>query len=240
MKNKIEVHAIQFGSRKIAFNLHRSDRKKLRIVVSPDLSVDVFAPVGPDDDEIYSAVTKKAAWISSKLDQVETYHPLPAPRRYASGETLVYLGRQYRLKVVQAEKRPAKLKGRYLWVHVPDKTDVQIVKRVVDVWYRMRAIETLSRYLKHCHAVTSRHGVPEPLISIRAMRRRWGSCSSNGRVTLNSRLIQVPVHCIEYVIIHELCHLKHHNHSKAFYSLLARCQPDWRKRKEALDRFRLS
>ena len=240
MKNKIEICDIQFGSRKIAFNLHRSERKKLRIVVSPDLSVDVFAPVGADNDEIYSAVTKKAGWISSKLNQVETYHPLPAPRRCASGETLVYLGRQYRLKVVQGEKRHAKLKGRYLWVHVPDKKDVQIVKSAVDAWYRVRAVETLGRYLNRSRAVTSRHGVPEPLVTIRAMRKRWGSCSLKGRVTLNTKLIQVPVHCIEYVIIHELCHLKHNNHSKAFYSLLSRCQPDWRKRKEALDRFRLS
>ena len=240
MKNKIEIRTIQFGSRRISYNLKRSDRKKLRIVVSPDLSVDVFAPFASNDDEIDSAIAKKAAWISSKLDQVQTYHPLPAPKQYVSGETIVYLGRQYRLKVVQAEIRSAKLIGRFLRVCVPDKKDMTLVKKTVDKWYRTRAVETLGRYLKKCDAVTSRHGVPEPLTTIRTMKKRWGSCSPKGRITLNTRLVQVPVHCLEYVIMHELCHLKQHNHSKAFYALLTRCQPDWRKRKADLDSFKLS
>lgn len=235
MKNKPETHSIQFGSRPISFNLHRSNRKKLRITVSPEMIVDVHAPVDSDDDDIYLAVKQKAGWISEKLDEVEKYHPLPAPKRYVSGETLVYLGRQYRLKVVQEDKRSAKLAGRYLSVLVPDKRDAKQVKKSVDGWYRMRATETLSRYVQRCRLITSRHGVPEPEITIRAMRKRWGSCSPKGRITLNTKLIQVPVHCIEYVIMHELCHLKHHNHSKAFYSLLTRCQSDWRKRKADLD-----
>ncbi|MCP4579094.1 MAG: M48 family metallopeptidase [Deltaproteobacteria bacterium] len=240
MKNKPEMHTLQFGSRRIGFSLHHSNRKTLRIVVSPELTVDVFAPVNSNDEEIHSAMKKKSSWIAGKLDEAETYHPLPSPKRYVSGETLVYLGRQYRLKLMQGEKQPAKLKGRYLRMQVPDKKDAQSVKKAVDTWYRMRAAHTLDLYLQRCRTITSRHGVPEPLIAIRSMRKRWGSCSPKGRITLNIKLIQVPVHCIEYVIMHELCHLKHHNHSKAFYSLLTRCQPDWRKRKAALDRVRLS
>ena len=197
--------------------------------------VDVFAPKHSGDEEILSAVKKKAAWITTKLDEVEKYQPLPTPKQYVSGETLVYLGRQYRLKVAQGEKPSAKLIGRYLTVQVPDRQDIKRVKKCVDGWYRTRAADTLARYVQRCSVISSRHGVPQPVIAIRAMRKRWGSCSLNGRITLNTKLIQVPVHCIEYVIMHELCHLRHHNHSKAFYSLLTRCLPDWRKRKTDLD-----
>lgn len=81
-------------------------------------------------------------------------------------------------------------------------------------WYRKRAREVLGRYLEKCYTVASRHGVPKPLLVIRTMQRRWESCSYKGRMTLNVNLIKVPVHYIEYVIMHELCHLKYNNHSK--------------------------
>ena len=231
---------MEFGSRQIQYRLHRADRKRLRVVVSPELVVDVYAPRNTDDKKIRLAVQKKASWIARTLDKLESYHPLPIPKRYISGETLVYLGRQYRLKIVKNSKKSAKLMGRFLWVWVENNNDTPSVKKAVDQWYRKRAREVLGRYLEKCYTVASRHGVPEPLLVIRTMQRRWGSCSNKGRITLNVNLIKVPVHCIEYVIMHELCHLKYNNHSKTFYSLLTRCQPDWRRRKEMLDRFRLS
>ena len=230
------MNVIDFGTRKITYNLHREDRKRMRIVVAPDLTVDVFAPATADGDQVQAAVMKKAAWIARKLDALEMYHPLPAPKKYISGETLVYLGRQYRLKVEQGSRQPAKLAGRFLLVWVEDKKNSQSVGRAVDSWYRKRAHDTLGRYMEKSYAIASRHGVPEPVLFIRNMRRRWGSCSPKGRITLNLNLVKAPVHCIEYVIMHELCHLKYHNHSKSFYSLLTRCQPDWRKRKEELDK----
>lgn len=240
MSRKEARHNIEVGAQKISYSLFCSDRKRLRIVVSPDLTVQVFAPKNASIDKIEEAIRKKSRWIARMLEKVEAYQPLPVPKQYVSGETLVYLGRQYRLKVEEKGTRGAKLMGRFLWVCLEDKTARASVKKAVDAWYRERARETLSSYVEKCSAVMSRHGVSEPVFALRAMRTRWGSCSRAGRITLNVKLVQVPVHCIEYVIMHELCHLKHHNHSKTFYSLLTRCQPDWRERKEALDRFRLS
>ena len=236
MRNDKPMKAIAFGTRKITYNLHHQDRKRMRIAVLPELTVDVFAPITADEEQIEAALMKKAAWIAGKLDALERYHPLPTPKNYISGETLVYLGRQYRLKVQQRSRQPAKMRGRFLRVWVEDKKDARSVKKAVDNWYRKRAHETLGRYLEKCYTIASRHGVAEPVLLIRTMRRRWGSCSPKGRITPNIHLVKAPVHCIEYVIMHELCHLKYPNHSKFFYSLLTRCQPDWRNRKEILDK----
>jgi len=240
MKTEAQTHRIRFGDREITFSLQRNGRKRLKIVVTPELAVEVVAPRTASDDEVRAAMAKKAFWITRKLEQQAAYHPLPTPRQYISGETLVYLGRQYRLKVETGPKQAAKLRGRYLVVQVENSSNRREVKRSLDAWYKERSRRTISRYMEKCQTITRRHGIPEPRLTIRAMRRRWGSCSPAGQVTINSNLVLVPVHCIEYVLMHELCHLKHHNHAKAFYSLLTRCQPDWRKRKAELDRFRLS
>jgi predicted metal-dependent hydrolase len=138
------------------------------------------------------------------------------PKRYLSGETLVYLGRQYRLKVETGSKQTSKLTGRFLWVCVEDRSDINAIKNSVEAWYKKRAHEILGRYMDNCYRIASRHGVQEPSLTVRLMRRRWGSCSPSGRIILNLNLVKVPIHCIEYVIMRELCHLKYHNHSKTF------------------------
>ncbi len=240
MKPEEEQGSVQFAARRIPYRLHRGKRKSLRIAVSPDLTVDVFVPQAAGDDRINTILQKKAGWIARTLDRLANYHPLPTPKRYVSGETLVYLGRQYRLKVENGSRRPAKLLGKYLWVWADSIGNVQSIKQGIEVWYRKHANDVLSRYLDKCQATAARHGVPVPHMVIRSMQKRWGSCSVSGRITLNTNLIQVPVHCVEYVIMHELCHLKHHNHSKAFYALLSRCMPDWRSRKELLGRLIVS
>lgn len=234
MKTEAIEHVIEYGSRRIPYRLRRSDRKRLRIVVKPDLTVTADAPRSFSALEVAEAVQSKAKWVAKQVASFEDFHPLPTPHKFISGETFVYLGRQYRLKVVEGEKSPGKLRGRYLHVTVPDKKSSSTVRNAVDAWYRTRADEVFRRYLETCMKVASRHGIKEPTLVIRDMRTRWGSCSASGRVTLNLKLIQAPVHCVEYVIMHELCHLAHHDHSPAFYRILTRCMPDWEKRREVL------
>lgn len=223
-----------YGARKIAYQLSIMPRKRLRLVVTPDMTVRAYAPEAFSEDEILTAIQAKAQWIARHLDAMKEFHPLPTPHRYLSGETFMYLGRQYRLRVDPGDPITAKLRGRFLHVAVADRTDAAAVRKSVDDWYRQRADEIFHRYLARCMQVASRHGVKEPTVTIRTMRTRWGSCSPSGRVTLNLNLIQTPVHCVEYVVMHELCHLVHLNHSKPFYRLLSRCMPDWERRRAIL------
>ena len=180
MKIRSAQHIIDFGSRKIPYRLHRADLKHLRIVVSPELTVDIFAPQSASDEQVRAAIKKKTPWIVRTLNKLECYHPLPTPKRYLSGETFVYLGRQYRLKVENGSQQPAKLLGRFLWVWSEDKTGAQSVKRSVEAWYRKRAHETLGRYMEKCYSIASRHGVPEPSVMSIVKRRvktgQFGPC----------------------------------------------------------------
>lgn len=240
MKTETPVRILEYGARRIPYQLLRSWRKRLRLVVLPNLEVRAHAPAWVSERDVHRAVKKKAHWIARHLDRFQAFHPLPVLPRYISGETFLYLGRQYRLKVEIGEPESAKLRGKFLCVSIADGQSGMSVKRAVEAWYRARAVDVFARYLDRCMEVASRHGVAPPPLVIRTMRTRWGSCSAAGRITLNLWLIQTPVHCIEYVVMHELCHLVHHNHSKAYYALLACCMPDWKERKHVLDRFSLS
>lgn len=230
---------IEYGSTKIAYSPEQATGKRLRIIVTPRLEVRVRVPRGVSPLDVNKAVQSKAGWIARQLERQERHHPLPGPKKYVSGETIVYLGRQYRLKIEQGSEPCAGMYGRYLRIVVPDARDRESVREAVRKWYRQRAEDVFARYAERCFEVGARHGIPSVPIHLRWMRSRWGACSTKNRVTLNLHLIQAPVHCIEYVIMHELCHLVHHNHSKAFYRLLRRCMPDWEARRALLDGVRI-
>jgi len=234
MKTEAIEQVFVYGERRIPYHLRFSDRKRLRITVRPDLSIVADAPSRFSLDDTREAIRSKARWIIKQLASFEGFHPLPTPHKFVSGETFVYLGRQYRLRILVGQPGPAKLTGRFLQVTIVNKTNKEAVKQALDNWYRIRAEDVFQRYLQTCMEVAGRHGISDPELSIRDMRTRWGSCSAAGRITLNRNLVLAPVHCIEYVIMHELCHLVHHDHSPRFYRLLSRCMPDWEKRRAVL------
>ncbi len=226
---------VTFGRRTISFTLEFSRRKTLGITVNPDMSVTVTAPEGKDTEAIKKIVRKRAPWILKQQREFEKCMPAVTPREYVSGETWRYLGRQYRLKVYENGAEKVRLKGAFLTVGVKDRSDKRKIREMVEQWYRNRAREYFTVKATHCHELLRKYEVPLPDIRLRVMKTRWGSCTGRGIVLLNPELVKLPSHCVEYVIMHEMCHLKHHDHGTDFYRLLSRVMPDWEKRKERLD-----
>jgi predicted metal-dependent hydrolase len=232
------VETVQFGSAPIRFTVEFRRRKHIGITVRPDLSVLVAAPEGTPLPEVRERVRRRGPWILRQIDRFQQYRPTPTPRQYLNGETHRYLGRQYRLKIVAGKQPGVRLAGRYFEVVANKPNDAAEVGQLVEGWYRAHARAIFERRLQVClSGLRGFSGLNPPLL-VRRLKTRWGSCSKAGRVLLNTELVQAPVECIDYVIVHELCHLKVPDHSPAFFRLLARCMPDWRRRKEKLESLR--
>lgn len=234
-----QQQTVHFGSALIAFTVVFRNRKHIGITVRPDMHVVVAAPDGLPLEVIRERVRKRAPWILRQLDQFELYRPLPTPRQYLNGETHRYLGRQYRLKITEGSEGVVKLRGRYLAVETPETGNTAKTRKLVEDWYRVLARATFERRLQECLTKHPRFAPHHPPLLIRRLKTRWGSCSKAGRVLLNTELVQAPVECVDYVIVHELCHLEVPDHSAAFYRLLNQCMPDWKGRKAKLESLRI-
>lgn len=227
------------GSRRIPYQLHLRKRKGLRISVTPRMEVRVFAPRRAPRRWIESAIRQRASWIAETLDRVAECDVLSTPSTYSAGESIRLAGANYRLVVTNGRKASPEILLDAVVVPLPDPTDISTLSRVVTKWYREQAARLFDQSLARCLPALKEFGVVKPTVRIRDMRSRWGSCSSDGRVTLNLKLAMTPEAAIDYVVMHELCHLVHHDHSKRYYALLERCMPDWNERRRSLRRYRL-
>lgn len=233
-------HVVHFGEQVIEYALSTSRRKTLGISVQPDLTVEVTAPQDADLATIEAAIRGRAPWILRQQQDFAQYLPHTPPRQYISGESHRYLGKQYRLKVVEiSQDEPeiewVKLTRGYLWVRVVNKEDRAHVAELVEGWYRKQAKRVFGQRLDACYPRVEPLGIPWPALQIRKMENRWGSCTTKGTILLNLQLMQTPKECIDYIILHELCHLKEHNHGPSFYALLSKVLPDWERRRERLN-----
>lgn len=225
---------LTYGTETIRYEVRfLASRQTLAIEVHPDSRVLVRAPVGCPEGVIAARVRKRAAWISRQLAEFERYRPRTPARQYVNGESHLYLGRQYRLKVLQEDAAGVRLARGQLVVSLPGDADPDRVKVLLHRWYLDRARAVFGEVLD---ATLPRFkGIQRPRLMVRAMQSRWGSLSRAGNMTLNVNLVRAPRSCIEYVVTHELCHTRHRDHDAKFFKLLARVMPDWESRKQKLE-----
>lgn len=226
---------IDCGTESVPVAVEFRDRSRLSISVHPDGSVTALAPKNRTVGDVEKHLERRRGWIVKQRRQFSKYKPLSSEKKWVSGETHLYLGRQYRLRVKESNAVSVKLIGGYFVVEVNDLGDVSSIADAMGRWYRSHAEDVFRTRMSRCLASVSQTLAPPSDLRIRAMKRRWGSCSKAGTITLNTDLVKTPMHCIDYVITHELCHLCEHNHSPSFFRLLSRCMPDWEQRKERLD-----
>jgi hypothetical protein len=231
---KTVVGMIEYGHETIRYEVRfLPSRQTLGIEVHPDQRVVIKAPLGCAEEVIADRVKKRASWISRQIADFQRYSPRTPQRQYVSGETHLYLGRQYRLKVGVGETASVRMTRGQLAVTIPGTPDPERVKAMLHRWYLDHARQVFIEVLEQC--LPQFRGQQRPRLIIRAMQSRWGSLSQAGSMTLNANLVRAPRACIEYVVTHELCHLRHRDHDASFFRLLGRVMPDWETRKQRLE-----
>ena len=229
--------SVKYGSSLIKYDLEFSDRKTLGIKVHPDRSVHVDAPLESNKTKISEKVRSKASWILKQQDFFLSFHPLTPPRKFISGETHLYLGKQYRLKIIQGDNESVKLYSGYVNVRCIDVENRKRISHLLNEWYKEKAKIHFEQLFECWTTKISFAKKSNSSLSCKWLKNRWGLCNKQGVITLNNELIKAPKKCIEYVIVHEICHLAHLNHSKSFYNLLEKHFPDWRESKYKLEHF---
>lgn len=227
-----------YGNTEIEYVVAHNPRllSKVRIHVHPNGLVEVESPAGKSLSEICTAVRKRARWIVRHIEATSQTRAHALPREYVSGETHFYLGRRYQLKIIEAahDRYPVTMKGSQISIAVRF-TEPATIRRRLNAWYYDRAANYFTRRVfEITPSVPWLKKVPD--LKLVTMRKQWGSCSPSGSINLNPWLIRAPRDCIDYVLIHEICHLREHNHSKRYYELLEQQYPDWQKVKARLDR----
>lgn len=228
---------LAYGENRIPYQVSYDNNRKSRVAihVNPDGSVAVNAPHGFSEESIKQAVQKRARWVVGHVSEAKERYAHVRPLEYVSGEQVLYLGRRYMLKVIPVDRKPspARLRGNRLEVETANglKDDIKARLRA---WYRVRGRDYLSRRIDALAKTLPWVDAPPPF-RLLEMSRQWGSCSPSGEIVINPHLVKAPQNCIDYVLIHELAHLKHHDHGPAFWNLLDAHAGEWRKAKHHLD-----
>lgn len=226
---------VSYGREKIEFGFCYVDRKTLEIAVHPNQAVVVKAPLGVEPAEVQRRVSKRARWIIKQRIFFRQFDPRTPVRCYVGGETHLYLGKRYRLKISSGQHDEIKLVRGYFEIQIKGRDSSDKIKCLLDGWYAKKAAVKFRERLDHCWLYFKKLSLPRPRLQIKRLKKRWGSLSGRGMLTLNTDLIRAPRECIDYVVVHELCHLQCKDHGPKFYKLLGKIMPDWEKRKHKLE-----
>ena len=214
--------------------LKRTARKTLAISVHPDGTLELVAPMDASEENIASKLEKRRKWIITQRRRFAAMNATRPTPRYVTGATHRYLGRQYRLKVSHGIGHGVLLMGGFFHVTTRSGEPAE-VKTLLEKWFRGKAAEQLAKRVESWVPWCARHKLPRPTMRLLKMPKRWRSAGADGRIALNPELIHMPSRCIDYVVIHEICHLRHPNHGTHFHRLLTSLMPDWRTVKERLE-----
>jgi len=217
----------------VSYEVVRSRRKTADIVIERDGNIVVRAPEWADDEKIGSIVAAKNYWIFQSLAEWRDLNATRVLREYKNGEGFLYLGRAYRLLLVNDQEEALVLRdGRFrLRRDLVDEGGMTVAKAAFCDYYIARGRDRLRQRVDY---YAPKVGVAAGEVGVRELGNRWASCSPTGRLAFHWKCMMAPQTIIDYVVVHELCHIRHRDHTEAFWNEIDKVLPDYRERKEWL------
>lgn len=234
MKDK---HYINYNGKKIYYTLARTKRKTIGIIIDRNGEVKIHAPYRASNSQICEVVRKKADWIERKVIEIKARNSKLICRQFVGGEKILYLGKEYILQIVEKDSGRSDViihEGTvtvYISPGLSDESRKETIKEALIKWYKRHFSEIVKERLENYSLQLKAAPIK---VVIKNQKTMWGSCSQKGNINLNWRLVMAPVEIIDYVIVHELCHLKVMNHSKEFWNLVASTLPNFHESKNWL------
>lgn len=229
---------IQFGDELVEILIAYRRRKTIKITIKPDLSVEVIAPMRTSKKYLKELVLKKTSWILKHRERMKKSLRIIKEHEYKDGEVFYILGKAYKLRVMKSSQNNVFIFQNDIFICAKKKDDIDYKKRLMEKWYSEMASAKLKNIYDNVCEKFKEIYEHKPKLAFRKMKARWGSYTPiENKVLLNSNLIKVPEKCIEYVIVHELCHIQYLNHKKEFYNFLEHFIPEWKSIREELNRY---
>ena len=224
----------KYGKKNIEAEVIYSDRETIDLRIFPEGNIQITVPKNTSMEKVIEKVKPKSKWILQQQRTFELFRPFAKERLYIPGETHLYLGRQYKLVINKTEQNKTDINlGKGLFTITTKNDNIELI---IQKFYKSKADIIFKELLDQLLSRFPQFNTYDIRLTHRFMKKRWGSCSMNGNILLNTELIKANKACIEYVILHELCHLIHPNHSKDFYRILTEVLPSWEKIKLNLER----
>lgn len=230
---KSENMIFEHGTQTIEFHVKRTDRKTIWIGIEAPDTVKVVAPKGLPDELLLSHIKKKAKWIVTKLSEVREVQHLRAKKEFVNGESFLYLGRSFSLQIEIDEtiKKPLINLFQEEFLIVTPTKNQEALKQSMELWYREKTYKNVVEKVNYFQQFFE---VKPNNIKVKEQKKRWASCSSQRNLNFNWRCSMAPSSVLDYIVLHEMCHMMHMNHSKEFWDLIERIMPDYKKRREWL------
>lgn len=232
------IHTILLDGKEVQYHLERKKVKNINLRIKPNSSIYVSANNLISQEKIEKFLNEKSEFILKALEhyrEIEKY--APKPKQYIDGEHFKICGHDLRLKVFKGAKNHIESDGVYIKLTVKDINDFELKQKSMDKWIKEQCVSTISMVCEAVYPKFQKYGVVFPELKFRRMISRWGSCQpKRGTLTFNISLIEAPMACIEYVVVHEFTHFLQPNHSKKFYTQLTMFMPDWAERKKLLEK----